>query len=144
MEISRIVCKAVIFNKLDNLLLIQRSEDDRYRPLCWEPVGGKWDGRHETFQEALEREIYEETELKIKDARLIDARLEDIETEYAERDQKDTYLLIGYTALTGSSFIRLSAEHHDKVWLPPPYELDGLELSPKWAPTIQHAIDLRS
>ncbi len=58
-----VVVKGIIEND-NKILLIKRSENDPVGPNTWEFVGGKVEF-HENMEEALNREIYEETGIKI-------------------------------------------------------------------------------
>jgi len=60
----RLSMKVVILDDMGRILLIQRSMGSRGNPGKWDFPGGKVD-QGETFDEALLREVFEETKLKI-------------------------------------------------------------------------------
>lgn len=56
--------KGIIRRKDGKILVLKRGDEDDHRPGVWETVGGGMDGE-ETPQEALAREISEETGLAV-------------------------------------------------------------------------------
>ena len=59
-----IAIKAIIRRKDGKMLILKRSAEDDHLPEVWETVGGGMDAE-ETPQEALKREIREETGLEV-------------------------------------------------------------------------------
>ncbi len=59
-----IAVKGIIKRNDGKILVLKRSETDDHKPGVWETVGGGMD-REETPQEALQREIFEETSLTV-------------------------------------------------------------------------------
>ncbi|MFZ3031461.1 MAG: NUDIX domain-containing protein [Candidatus Moraniibacteriota bacterium] len=57
--------KGIISRGDGKILVLKRSDKDDHKPGVWETVGGGMD-REETPQEALQREILEETNLVVK------------------------------------------------------------------------------
>ena len=55
---------ALIHNSEGKILIIQRCETNRYKPLMWDVPGGKKQ-TGESVLEGLQREVFEETGLKI-------------------------------------------------------------------------------
>ena len=63
----RIVTRVVTFDSESKKVLLVKNRDQDF----WYPPGGGWDYDKENIVECAEREVYEETGLKIKIARLI-------------------------------------------------------------------------
>lgn len=59
-----IAVKGIIQRSDGKILVLKRSDNDDHKPNVWETVGGGMD-REETPQEALQREILEETGLAV-------------------------------------------------------------------------------
>ena len=106
--IAKLNAKAIIYNKgLNRLLLLRRCDSDDVGAGTWENVGGNFEDG-ETPEEALCREVREETGItdykiiKIAYAVILDNELPD--------------LLIVYLCETETEEIKLSFEHQDYVW----------------------------
>ena len=106
--IAKLNAKAIIYNKgLNRLLLLKRCDSDDVGAGTWENVGGNFEDG-ETPEEALCREVREETGItdykiiKIAYAVILDNELPD--------------LLIVYLCETETEEIKLSFEHQDYVW----------------------------
>lgn len=106
--IAKLNAKAIIYNKgLNRLLLLRRCDSDEVGAGTWENVGGNFEDG-ETPEEALCREVREETGItdykiiKIAYAVILDNELPD--------------LLIVYLCETETEEIKLSFEHQDYVW----------------------------
>lgn len=57
--------RAILFDKSkNNILLLQRSANERHDSLKWEFVGGKANNNEESFKEIITRENFEETGIK--------------------------------------------------------------------------------
>lgn len=100
--------KAVILNhKLNKALLIRRRPDD-FGGGTWESAGGKVE-EGETLEDALIREVYEETGLKVIPEKLLYASLD----EHSEQ----RLIFIVYLCLTDEETITLSDEHTEIRWV---------------------------
>ncbi|KAK8213612.1 hypothetical protein M8818_002916 [Zalaria obscura] len=62
-----LVVSAAVFHK-DRLLIIQRAENERSWPSCWEMPGGSAEPSDKTVRDALARELFEETGLRMTEA----------------------------------------------------------------------------
>lgn len=98
------------------LFLIQRSNDDHHNPGLWEFPGGKLD-KGQTLNDALEREIFEESGLLIQPRHRIAYAQSEIITKgkYAALPY---VVLVGIADLIGGN-LRLSEEHQDFRWVTP-------------------------
>ncbi|OIO64185.1 hypothetical protein AUJ68_06900 [Candidatus Woesearchaeota archaeon CG1_02_57_44] len=105
-----IVQKAVTLDG-DKALIIRRSMDSKRHPGQWDLPGGKLE-TGEDMQEALIREIEEETGLKATDIRLLCAFSQDEPSRYGIR--------LGYAVQVNGSNkdITLSHEHTEFAWVP--------------------------
>ena len=57
----RIVCRAVVYNALDDAILLVRNFDQDW----WYAPGGEWDYENEDILECVKREVLEETGISI-------------------------------------------------------------------------------
>ena len=100
--------KAIILNKEDKILLLQRSEKAG--------AGGKWSlpggglDHGEDPIEGMKREIIEETELSVTELKPVNLR------SYIT-DEKDFLVIVGYVAKAVSENVRLNWEHDKYKWL---------------------------
>jgi len=101
--------KAVIFDAEGRCLMIRRSAHNRNFVGCWEWPGGKADPG-ESFDQAVRREVLEETSFNVEITALAGA------TEF-EMPAVHVVLLCLEARLTGGS-LRLSEEHDDSAWVP--------------------------
>ncbi len=62
----KIAVKGIIRREGGDILIVKRSEKDLFLPNIWETIGGGMDESDATPQEALKREVMEETGLEIK------------------------------------------------------------------------------
>lgn len=106
--LAKLNAKAIVYNRnLNKLLLLRRCDNDEYGAGTWENVGGNFE-EGETPEEALCREVREETgitEFKI------------IKIAYVvmlDNEPKD--LLIVYLCETETEDVKLSFEHSEYVW----------------------------
>ncbi len=99
--------KAVVFNKDEKILILQRSKKAG--------GGGKWSlpggalEKDENPIESIKREIMEETKLKVTGIKPFSFKT------YEHKD--DHILIIGYKCRTSSNKIVLDWEHDDYEWL---------------------------
>ncbi len=103
-----IIVKSIIFNKdMNKILLIQRSGNDPTGANTWEGAGGNIE-REEEAEEAIKREIREETgitDIKIE-------RVAYVTAVYA----KKPYLIIAYLCKSETEAVTLSGEHQAFIW----------------------------
>jgi 8-oxo-dGTP diphosphatase len=91
------------------VLVLRRSEFSKHFAGTWELPGGKLD-RGESFDQALLREVVEETGLKIALERVAGA------TQYDMSEARLAVLFMEARPVGGA--VRLSDEHDDFRWLP--------------------------
>ena len=103
--------KGIIKREDGKILVLKRSDADDHKPGVWETVGGGMD-REETPQEALHREILEETGLVVAIGQPFNVFT----------FKKDTgEFKVGITFLCGLVIgeVKLSHEHSDFRWIDP-------------------------
>ena len=103
-----IVVKTIIFNsKLNRFLIVQRCKTDEVGADTWENAGGNVEC-HETLEEAVRRELKEETgieETEIKGVAYVTLV-----------NVSNPYLIIAYLCETKSENVILSNEHQAYLW----------------------------
>ena len=100
---ANVIVKTLILNrKLGKALLIRRCSDDDCGGL-WESAGGKVE-EGETLEEAVIREVSEETGLSVLPERLLYASLDDLNGE--------KHIFIVYLCLTSEENVILSSDEH--------------------------------
>ncbi|WP_342773918.1 NUDIX hydrolase [Mesobacillus subterraneus] len=102
-----VVVKGVILHK-GRVLLLRRSAEDVTGAGTWEKVGGKIEFGEE-LDEALAREILEETGLNVKVEKILYA------TTFKTNPTRQVVLLT-YMCRSESASIRLSEEHSEYCW----------------------------
>lgn len=113
--------KGIIRRDDGRILVLKRSDGDDHKPGVWETVGGGMD-QEETPQEALKREIVEETGLSVSVSNPFNVFT----------FKKDTgEFKVGITFLCDylSGEVKLSHEHSDFRWIDPK-EFAGMESVP--------------
>jgi len=99
--------RAVITNEDGKILIIKRASDSKTNPGKWELPGGKVD-QGESFDKALLREVYEETNLKIKLDNVIGASQQDLPLIRA------VHIIMSGSIVEGE--LNLSSEHEGYAW----------------------------
>ena len=105
---------AVIFNREGQVLVLLRPAADRWMPSKWALVGGKLD-EGETAEEALVREVREETSLNIKNP---------IEFYTSNNGEVVYYIVKHY-----DGEVAIDYEHDDFAWVYPE-ELTNYDVVP--------------
>ncbi|MCX6716326.1 MAG: NUDIX domain-containing protein [Candidatus Taylorbacteria bacterium] len=101
--------KTIIINREGKILALHRSLTDPSRPLTWDLPGGQLE-EGEALEANVQREIQEETGIKIGDFKIFDAT--------ASLNKKGEYWVqIGYLAEVDMPDIVLSYEHDSYAWL---------------------------
>ena len=114
--------RAIVHDGRGRYLFLRRSAGSKRFGGHWEPPGGKVDVG-EAIDVALEREVMEETGLRICDLHVIGA---------LEGDTPEArYVTVVFGAERESGEVLLSDEHDDAVWLTPS-EAVKLEISPMY------------
>ena len=126
MEKKFIANKAVLMNPQGKVLFVRESgEGTSVKTDKWTLPGGRMD-KGETPQENLEREIFEETGLKLdaSGARPVHVDL------WGERGDVENQPIVGvfYLVLVGDITVKLSSEHSEFIWVdlhkPLPEDID--------------------
>lgn len=125
--IELVTCKAAIINHKGQLLLLRRTEDAPRRPLEWDLAGGLWEKGSENFEQALKREVHEETGMDVRELWLHRAIPELM-------PDKTFSLRLLYIAKVGHDKVELSSEHDMFTWAGI-HDIDVYEL-----PLHQHAV----
>lgn len=100
--------KALITNSKGQGLVLKRSRNSKNSAGCWEFPGGKTDNG-ERFDEALVREIKEETGLTVTLSKVLGA------AESQMADRRIAYIIMEALAQEGE--VRLSEEHEEYKWI---------------------------
>lgn len=100
-----------IIRRGNKILVLKRSLDDDHKPGVWETAGGGMD-KAETPQNALKREIKEETNLEVK-------ILEPFNAFSFKKDTGESKVGITFVCKYVSGKIKLSEEHVDYKWIEP-------------------------
>lgn len=100
--------KAIVMDKDKRCLVLRRSMASKNNAGKWEFPGGKLNPG-ESFDNALEREVHEETGLEITLLRPFDTAMSSIQ------DRRVVYLFM--LAETGTDRVRLSDEHDAFQWV---------------------------
>lgn len=102
--------KAVV--KKDNkLLIVLRSPDAKFFPEHWDFPGGKLEPNEEPFA-GIEREVIEETNLKVKAIKVVGV----YEMELDYKGEKIPHRFTVYSTKVLSSDVKLSHEHLEFKW----------------------------
>lgn len=104
----RLSAKVLVCDDTGRCLLLKRSKNSKGNPGKWDLPGGKVDAG-ESFDQALLREVFEETGLIISLQRVLAA---------AEAESPTTR--VAYLILEGrleSGQVRLSTEHDEHAWV---------------------------
>jgi 8-oxo-dGTP diphosphatase len=102
--------KAVIFYR-DSVLLIKRTDRARGHHRLWEFPGGRLEFG-ESPHAAIEREVFEETGLSVRNLGLL--------STWSFMKNPVTQLLgVTFLCVTQSDAVRLSEEHDEAVWVTP-------------------------
>jgi len=103
--------KGIIRRKDGKILVMKRSDIDDHKPNVWETVGGGADDELSP-QKALEREIKEEANLKVKVG-------EPFNVFTFKKDNGDFKVGITFICKYVSGKVKLSREHSDFKWIDP-------------------------
>ena len=92
----------------DKFLVLLRAKDAKHFPCCWDFPGGKLEEGEDPFA-GIEREVLEETGLKVK-------ALQIVGTYHVTLEDKIPRRFIIYSANTLSGNLKISSEHSDFKW----------------------------
>lgn len=107
-----IIVRALIFHE-GKILLVQRAQNDRWKPLHWELPGGKKD-QGENEYEAVRRETLQETSLKIEPKYQI-YQDQTVFTEGPRQGQR--FCMVAFKAIVPTQEVALSEEHSAYMWV---------------------------
>lgn len=100
--------KAILLNGEGKLLILQRSERSGQGGK-WSLPGGALENREDPT-EGVEREIFEETQLKVQDIRPFSL--------FSYTNERDEFVvIIGYTCLSKNQAVQLNWEHDAFKWV---------------------------
>ncbi len=118
------IFNALIFNEKGEILLLKRSEDDRYFPGHYNILSGKLEDK-EGYIEGLMREVKEEIGVEISSSNIIEQQ----GFEFT-RWKGIIWKMQPFRILFSGAEMVLNEEHLRYVWIKPE-EVDGLELTPQ-------------
>jgi len=122
-----ILPRALMRDAEGRYLFVRRSAQSRRQAGKWEPPGGKMDAG-ETLDAALEREVAEETGLRIRELHVAGA---------VEREAEEVvFVEVMLEVLAEPGEVKLSDEHDAFAWVTPAEALQ-LDLSPVHAAFIE-------
>ncbi|MCE5323203.1 NUDIX domain-containing protein [bacterium] len=116
--------KMIIRDDMGRCLLLKRSMDSKNNPGKWDFPGGKLDVG-EAFDQALIREVTEETGLKVAIDKLVGS------AQSESPSNRIIYLLL--EGRTESGTVALSDEHDDFLWVYP-NELEKADICDQFKP----------
>lgn len=105
---------AVIVSE-DRFLIIKRSSEDSYHQDLWELPGGKVDAG-DTLEDAISREVFEETGIQLKNEVTPFIFENHIEKEY-KKYLNFLVVLVGFVVNINNIEVQLSEEHDDFRWI---------------------------
>ena len=100
--------RVLLINENDKILILKRSTNSKTNPGKWELPGGKVDQK-ESFDQALIREVYEETKLKIALDHVVGVSEQNLHLIRA------VHIIMSGKILEGK--LNLSNEHEGYVWV---------------------------
>jgi 8-oxo-dGTP diphosphatase len=134
--VQKVVVGGVIFND-NKVLIVQRNSNEDVFPNLWELPSGKKEVL-ETADDALIREIFEETGIKVKIIMPFDIFNYQIEKPDAIKDSTQINYLV---KLENNSEVKLSSEHQKFAWINEA-EVDDYNLSESTKNTIKKAFTI--
>ncbi len=128
-----VVAKAFLFDQNGQTLLIRRSDTDERRPLEWDMPGGMVEDG-ENYQDAVAREIQEETGIK-----LAPDELHVVWSDVAMRPQGNVIWLV-YVGRIENQEPKLSFEHDKFEWVSPVEAISMIEYD-RQKRALQYVVD---
>ena len=119
--------RSVVKNKKDEILVLRRHPESKTNPHKWELPGGKIENG-EFFDEALIREVKEETDLDVKVGDFCEA----VQDDYPHR--RTVQLIMYAKDITGD--VKISDEHDDWMWASID-EIKSLDITPSLEKIIE-------
>lgn len=119
--------KVLVRDEANRVLLLKRSMSSKNNRGKWDLPGGKVDAG-EAFDQALLREVAEETGLTVSLERVAGAAESDLP------DRKVAYILMRGRLISGQ--VRLSEEHSDHAWVQPA-DLPAMDVCDQFRPLLE-------
>ena len=119
-KIFRLVTRAVIKDEQGRYLMLKRTIRSDIFPGYWEFAGGKID-RCETFDQALIREVLEETGYTVSLTRVLGV------SEWDRKKYTNVYIIMEVGVESGE--LKISPEHDDYAWMTTE-ELADIQVTP--------------
>lgn len=118
---QRAVTVGILADDSEDVLIVQRADDEDTYPGKWQTPGGKVD-LGEAPDDALAREYYEETGLRVEAQNPLSVR-------HYWTPQRHNILIAYEVTLAEGSYeeVELNEEHQDYAWVGPD-DLDGYDL----------------
>lgn len=110
------VAVSAVIKRADTVLLLKRSPEQVHAPGLWDPCSGRVESG-ETPKQAVVREAWEETGLKIEPLRVIDT------FHFLRGPQKEESIGITFLCRADTGEVVLSHEHTEARWV----TLDALD-----------------
>lgn len=107
-HIFGLAVRAILTDEDGKILIIKRSTDSKTNPGKWELPGGKVD-QNESFDQALIREVYEETGLKILPDHVVGVSEQNLHIIRA------VHIIMSCKIVEGE--LNLSSEHEGYAWV---------------------------
>lgn len=104
----KIAQKCLIYNDSNEILILQRKSNHDYDNKKWDIPGGKVIVG-ENHVESLEREIFEETKLKVRQFNLVDIHTTKVDDLY--------FFVVIYKSKYNGEPIKVSKEHYCYEWV---------------------------
>ena len=123
-----LVAKALVRDREGRYLFIRRSAASKHFGGYWEMPGGKMDPG-EGIDQTLEREVFEETGLRVRDPHVFGA------SEGDTPEARFIQVIMEVSAEPGT--VTLSAEHDEFTWVTP-REAVALKLSPVYVACVRN------
>lgn len=121
--VQKVIAGGVILHD-GKVLIIQRSKDDDNYPGLWEMPSGKKEDL-ETVQDAVRREVEEETGIEVEVVKILSVFNYKNEKENEIRDATQINFLVKPSA---SPEVKLSSEHDNYAWITKE-EIDNYNIS---------------
>ena len=106
-------CGAIIINSKNEVLLLKRSASSRTEPGYWSRPGGEVE-YGETVEEAVAREVKEETGIEVKVIRFLEI------TQNINKNENKHWIALGFLAehVSGVPINAEPAKHDEVKWFP--------------------------
>jgi 8-oxo-dGTP diphosphatase len=134
---QKIVLGAIVFNQNNEVLILQRHNNERILPGLWELPSGRREPL-ETSQETLLREVKEESGLQVKI--LLPSSVFEYQIEKSDEVRDTTQ--INFIVKTQSNKVKLSSEHQDFAWVSSK-KLKNYQVSNKTREAIKKAFKIK-